>query len=315
MKNKLLKVSLVLTMLALLVACGSQKPVTEEDGKVKVVASIFPMYEMAREIVGDRATVSLMVGSNEDAHHYEPSAQAVASVNDADIFLYSSDEMEFWVQSLLAVVENDELQVVEVGESIDFEIGADAHDHEENEQDDHDEEHDHGGMDPHFWLNPQAIASELERVVEALIATDPEGAAIYTENAERYAQELLELHTAYEEAFADADNKIFVVQHQAFGHLAHEFHIEQVAVGGLTTEVEPNPKQLVEIVNFVKDQNVPVIYYQSGENSAIAETIANETNTEVAILYDLEGAPISEDDLTYMDAMYYNLEQLKKSIR
>lgn len=92
--------------------------------------------------------------------------------------------------------------------------------------------------------------------------------------------------------------------------------MHQVAVGGLTTEVEPNPTQLVEVIDFINLQQVPVIYYQSGENSAIAETVAKETNTEIAVLYDLENRPASLNGSgnMYIEVMKQNLEQLKLSV-
>lgn len=314
-----IKLGVAISLLLFLIACGTTEPVSEEreEGTIHVVTSIFPMYEITKEVVGDRAIVSLMVGANEDAHHYEPSAQAVASVNEADLFIYSSDEMEFWAESLLAVVENDQLELIELGADLDFTLGdfeeADDHNHEEDAH----HGHDHGAIDPHFWLNPVTINEQLDVIVEALITIDADGADIYQENAEAFSKQLTELDQSYQEAFDDASSRDFVVQHQAFGHLANEYDLNQVAVGGLTTEVEPDSKQLAEIVDFVKEQDVPVIYYQSGENSAIAETIANETGTEIAILYDLESVPLKENGttLTYLEAMYENLEQLKLSIK
>ena len=108
----------------------------------------------------------------------------------------------------------------------------------------------------------------------------------------------------------------FVVQHQAFGHLANQYHLDQVAIGGLTTEVEPNPKKLAEIVKFINEQQISVIYYQSGEASAVAETIAKETGTEIGVLYDLESLPLEfkDADRPYIEAMRENLNQLKKTI-
>ena len=89
-----------------------------------------------------------------------------------------------------------------------------------------------------------------------------------------------------------------------------------MAVGGLTTEVEPNPTQLVGVIEFVNSQKVPVIYYQGGENSAIAETVAKETDTDIAVLYDLENRPASLNvsGNMYIEVMSQNLEQLKLSI-
>lgn len=320
MKKILKKITPLLLLLLFLASCASESnDSTNEsstENELNVVTSIFPVYEITKEIAGDEADVSLMVGANEDAHHYEPSAQAVASVNEADIFIYSSDVMEFWVESLLEVVENESLQVVKLAEGLDLEIHEDEHQSHEDHDHDYGHAHDHGGLDPHFWLNPAAVSEQVPLITTAFITKDSENEEAYLENEAVFQQKLLEIDQSYQEAFADAEQRSFVVQHEAFGHLANRYHLNQIAVGGLTTEVEPSPKQLVDVVEFVEQQQVPVIYYQSGENSAIAETVAEETETEIAVLYDLENAPTSleQEDSLYLEALAHNLEQLKLSI-
>lgn len=326
--KKMIRLFTVLFLIAvILIGCtnNNDAEIEQQNDTIHIVTSMFPMYEITKEIAGDRAEVSVMVGANEDAHHYEPSARAVASVNEADVFVYSSDEMEFWVESLLSVVENDDLIVVELGDGIDFEIHSeldhedeDHHEDEHNHDDveHHDHAHDHGNLDPHFWLNPVSVENQLPLIVDALRQVDEEGKDIYEKQAARFSEELLTLDQMYQAAFQSAENRSFVVQHQAFGHLAHQYDLEQVAIGGLTTEVEPNPKQLAQIVTFINEQQIPVIYYQSGSSSSIAETISNETNTGVGVLYDLESLPADFQDAQrpYIEAMKENLEQLKKSI-
>lgn len=326
--KKMIRLFTVLFVAAgILIGCtnNNDAEIEQQNDTIHIVTSMFPMYEITKEIAGDRAEVSVMVGANEDAHHYEPSARAVASVNEADVFVYSSDEMEFWVESLLSVVENDDLIVVELGDGIDFEIHSeldhedeDHHEDEHNHDDveHHDHAHDHGNLDPHFWLNPVSVENQLPLIVDALRQVDEEGKDIYEKQAARFSEELLTLDQMYQAAFQSAENRSFVVQHQAFGHLAHQYDLEQVAIGGLTTEVEPNPKQLAQIVTFINEQQIPVIYYQSGSSSSIAETISNETNTGVGVLYDLESLPADFQDAQrpYIEAMKENLEQLKKSI-
>ncbi len=321
--KKMIRLTSVLFVVALfLLACTSTNDaeIEKNNDNIHIVTSMFPVYEITKEIADDRANVSVMVGPNEDAHHYEPSARAVASVNEADVFVYSSDEMEFWVKSLLSVVENDDLIVVELGEGLDFEMHSeDDHSHDEDEHDDHDDHHghDHGNLDPHFWLNPVSVEKQLPLIVDALLQVDKEGKELYEEQAARFSKELVKIDQAYSEAFESATNRSFVVQHQAFGHLADQYDLEQVAIGGLTTEVEPNPNQLAKIVEFIKEQQLPIIYYQSGESSAIAETISNETGTSVGVLYDLESLPADFADANqpYIAAMKENLEQLKQSIQ
>lgn len=313
----------ILGILTFLVACSSDTPSDETDNsnqtdKIQVVTSIFPVYEITKEIAGDYAEVSIMVGENEDAHHYEPSAQAVAAVNEADVFIYSSNAMEFWVDQLLNVVENEDLEIINLSEGLDLEMD-DVEDHEHYHH--HDEEdnnygHDHGGIDPHFWLDPVLVSNQLPLITEAFIRANNEDAEFYRQNEATFQEVLNEIHESYQEAFLDAENRDFVVQHEAFGHLANRYDLHQVAVGGLTTEVEPNPTQLVGVIEFVNSQKVPVIYYQGGENSAIAETVAKETDTDIAVLYDLENRPASLNvsGNMYIEVMSQNLEQLKLSI-
>lgn len=322
MKKMVRLISALFAATLFLLACTSPENAEEENDNIHIVTSMFPVYEITKEIASDRANVSVMVGANEDAHHYEPSAKAVASVNEADVFIYSSDEMEFWVESLLSVVENDDLIVVELGKGIDFVMHSeeeDDHDHAEHDDHDHHDHdgHNHGSLDPHFWLNPISVEQQLPLIVDALIQVDEAGKDLYEAEAARFSKELFEIDQAYTEAFASATNRSFVVQHQAFGHLATQYDLDQVAIGGLTTEVEPNPNQLAQIVEFINDQQLPVIYYQSGESSAIAETISNETGTAVGVLYDLESLPVdfADADQPYILAMKENLEQLKKSIQ
>jgi len=157
---------------------------------------------------------------------------------------------------------------------------------------------------------------QVTHIKEALIALDPEGTDYYEERAEQFNQELQMIHEEYSTAFEGAENRVFFTQHESFGYLANRYDLTQIAVGGLSTEVEPNPARIAEINELVNEYDVPVIYYQEGASSAIAEMIANETGTETAVLYDLErlSTNLQEEGLGYIDAMRMNLESLRKSI-
>lgn len=294
-------------------ACStSEKPTTipSDKNKTHVVTSIFPVYEIVREIAGDQADVHLMVGSGEDAHHYEPSAKGVSLVNEADAFIYSCDEMEYWASDMLKVVENDDLSVFQLGSNLDLEV-EDSH---EDEADD--DGHDHGNIDPHYWLDPLAIRQQIPKLVKLLSEIDSAGKDLYEENGKNLITVLGDLDQEYRESFEGAKNRSFVVQHKAFGHLANRYDLEQLSVGGLSTEVEPNPKDLIKIIKFVNENNTGVIFYQSGATSAVAETIARETAADIAVLYDIENKPegIKQADNYYIEAMYHNLEELKRVI-
>lgn len=323
MHKKILRLLLIVSSFFLVLsACSTDTAddnsadTSNDPSRPLIITSIFPVYEIVKEIAGDQANVTLMVGANEDAHHYEPSAQTIASVNEADAFIYSSDVMEFWAESMLSVVENEELKVIELADGLDLSLAGDDHQEELEGENAHDD-HDHEGLDPHFWLDPELIRTQIPLIVEVLVEIDPDGTEVYEQNATGLSLALEELDTAFHEAFAGAGQRSFVVQHQAFGHLARRYDLKQVSVGGLTTEVEPNPQDLIEIIEFVKAQDVGVIFYQSGAETSVAETIAGETGTEIAVLYDLENQPqdFTAEGNMYIEAMYHNLEQLQKAIK
>ncbi|MFC6464152.1 metal ABC transporter solute-binding protein, Zn/Mn family [Marinilactibacillus sp. GCM10026970] len=566
MKHKRIASAMIgLTAATTLFACTPQgsgqnsDATTNEDAELSIVTSFYPMYEFTKQVAGDRADIRLMVGGGDDAHHYEPSAQDVAAVNEADLFVYSSDSMESWTESLFNTIDNDDLVILSAsdgavldtedqssedveqsgkatiegvaghyhtGDSIEltatveeetsldhwhwytredenaeweaisgefsseltyeapaesFEVQAilfgeshdvfaesdpvtieidnhghdhsegeahdhehgegeahdhehgegEAHDHEHGEGEAHDHEHsegeahdhghgegeahDHGhgevvggseglevaglaghyhtgdvitlkaetedevaqwqwstrqdesaewsvdaaqttdefeataesesfevqgsgldedgnevvntgtidvivdnheNEDPHSWLDPVFVQEQVNGIRDALIEIDPEGEDVYTENAANFNAELQELDQEFQDAFEGAENRVFVVQHQAFGYIADRYNLEQVAIGGLSTEVEPSPARIAEIGDLVQEKNVPVIYYQQGANSSIAQTVATETGTETAVLHDLESLSeeLQSEDLGYIDAMRQNIESLKLSI-
>lgn len=125
----------MLVMSTILYGCQNSDENSEEntEGKLSIVTSFYPMYEFARQVAGERAEVSLMVSAGEDAHHYEPSAKDVAKVNEADVFVYSSEEMEHWAESLLETTENKKLVVARTADAVESDHNHGHSDGEEQE--------------------------------------------------------------------------------------------------------------------------------------------------------------------------------------
>ena len=176
---------------------------------------------------------------------------------------------------------------------------------------------DHEDLDPHIWLDPVYAQDQVNAIRDAFIEADPEGEEVYTQNAADFNKQLEELHQEYSQAFENAENRNFVVQHEAFGYLANRYDLNQVSIGGLSTEVEPSPARIAEVGDLVEEYQVPVIYYQEGADSSAAQTVADETGTDIAELYDLEilSDEMQAENLSYLDVMERNLEQLKLSIQ
>ncbi|MGO1558699.1 MAG: metal ABC transporter solute-binding protein, Zn/Mn family, partial [Ruoffia tabacinasalis] len=247
-------------------------------------------------------------------------------VQEADLFIYQDDEMEFFVSDLLRIVDQAATQVLESTEGIDLLSGDHNHEEEEHDHEEgHEEEHNHGDehdheeghsheFDPHTWLDPNFYSQQAENVKNALIQLDPANKATYTENAEKLSEELTALNEAFETGLADLKNRTIVVQHEAFGYLAHAYDLEQLAISGLANNAEPSAKKLAEMTKVVNERNVQVIYIDPTTSTTISETVSQATGAELRPLRTLEF--ITEEEIEqgedYFSIMRENLAQLTK---
>ena len=304
---------------ALLAGCGAAGNTTEntDSDKLQVVTTFYPMYDFTKQIAQDDADVSMLLEAGMEVHSFEPSSQMIAEIQDADVFIYNSPEMETWVPDVLASIDTSDMVVICASEAItllEYEGEAHAHEHE-SEQEDAETGHTHT-VDPHVWLDPVLAQTEVTTIAEGLAEADADNADNYRENAEVYNGKLNELDEAYRAAFEGAENRTFVTQHAAFAYLAARYDLNQVSVSGLNAEVEPSAAALATLSDYVKANNISHIYFENNASSQTAETLAEEVGVELAVLSPLEG--ITKEDQEkgsdYISVMLENLEEWKKSI-
>ena len=304
---------------ALLAGCGAAGSTTEntESDKLQVVTTFYPMYDFTKQVAQDDAEVSMLLEAGMEVHSFEPSSQMIAEIQDADVFIYNSPEMETWVPDVLASIDTSDMVVICASDAItllEYEGEAHAHDHE-SEEEGANAGHSHT-VDPHVWLDPVLAQTEVSTIAEGLAEADPDNAEDYLENAGIYNGKLNELDEAYRAAFEGTENRTFVTQHAAFAYLAARYDLNQISVTGLNAEVEPSAAALATLSDYVKANNISHIYFENNASSQTAETLAKEVGVELAVLSPLEG--ITEEDQKkgsdYISVMLDNLEALKKSI-
>ncbi|MBM7689898.1 zinc ABC transporter substrate-binding protein [Enterococcus ureilyticus] len=306
---------LLMTVIFTLTACGQTKETdkAKKNGTINVVTTFYPMYDFAKNVVGDAGEVQLLIPAGTEPHDYEPSAKDIAKITDADVFVYNSHELETWVKDVLENVDEKKVAVVEAAGSIDLMEGA-AHEDEEDDHDGHDHSHE---LDPHVWLDPVLAKKEVEAIRDVLVEKYPEQKETFEKNTTAYLEKLQELDTEYKEAFAKAKNKTFVTQHAAFGYLAKQYGLTQESIAGISPDQEPSPSRLAELKKYIEEHNVSVIYFETTASSKVAETLARETGVELAVLNTLESVTQKEQDQgeDYISVMKTNLEALKKSVK
>ena len=283
------------------------------SAEIDVVASLFPQYDFARTIAGDRANVTQLLPPGQDSHGYEPSMRELIGMSEADLFLYTGDAMEPWAASLLGDIEN--LMVVDISEGI---LTLPEHEHEaEHCEDDncdgthtedaHSEEpHSH---DAHIWLSPKNAIAMCENICKALISVDPEGEEFYRANTDALIAEL----TALDEAFAALKpaRTLFFAGKFAYSHFFDRYGFEYMsAYESCSADAEPSARRVVEITEAMKEEGALVLYVDELCDMRVAGALSAETGAEIRVFHTCHNITSEqmENGVTYIDLMYENLK-------
>ena len=265
---------------------------------------IYPMYDFAQKIGGDKVTVTNMVPAGTEPHDWEPSTTDITNLEDADVFIYSGAGMEHWVDSVLGSLTNQDLDVVQASDGITLREGYEDEDGDV-------------GADPHVWLAPANAKIEMKNITDVLCSADPANAEYYRQNYEQWALECDRLDTEFTEALSALPNKNIVVSHEAFGYLCDAYGLNQVGIEGIEADSEPDPARMAEIEDFVKANNVKVIFSEELVSPKVAQTIADATGAQMQELNPLEGLTDDQiaDGQDYFTVMRQNLEELKNALQ
>ncbi|MCW1817378.1 metal ABC transporter substrate-binding protein [Enterococcus faecium] len=311
MKKYLLTATVMIGAL-LFAACGNTNKEADKKEDLTIVTTFYPIYDFTKEIVGDEGNVKLLIPAGTEPHDFEPSAKERAEISDADVFVYNSSDMEFFVDSLKDSVDSKQTLMIEAAKGIDRLESQEADEHEESEEG-HDHAHEY---DPHVWLDPVLAIKEVRTIAGELGEKYPDKKEIFTKNADAYIKKLEALDQKHSEELKNATNRTFVTQHAAFAYLANQYNLEQVAISGVSPDQEPTPSRLAELKEFVKKNNIKVIYFEENASSKVAETLSNETGVKLEVLNPLESLTNEQIKAgeNYISVMEKNLEALKESI-
>ena len=291
-----------LCMATVLTGCNVELQNTKnfvEEDKIAVVTTIYPMYDFVINIAGDRVEVINLVPAGMEPHDFELSTGDMRLLEQADMFVYNGAGMEHFVDRTLESLSNDKLLVVEAAGDIETLSSEDGH------------------MDPHTWLSVKNAMDEVAAIKDALVAIDPKNAGYYEDNYIDYKEKLKELDSRYREELNGLSQNTIVVAHEAFGYLCKEYGLKQEAIEGLMADSEPDSARMKEIIDFCKDEDIRVIFFEELVSPKVADTIAEETGAVTMVLNPIEGltAEQQEEGLDYICLMEANLEALKVALQ
>lgn len=316
------KTALLLALGVVLSACNNQKPVennknieiTEDTNQniesVSVYASFFPIYNLTKQVAGDKFDVKSFANLKTESHGWEPSAKDIAQLSNSELMFINGAGMEEWEESLES---SSDIKLVDTSENIELIEGS--HDHD-NDHEDEDDDHNHGEFDPHTWLSPKNGIAQARVIAEKLSEIDPTNKDYYMDNYKKIEEDLNAMIDEYTKKFNNLDNKNFLVSHQAFGYLANEFGLNQIALTSLGATEDADAKTLRDAINKAEDLGINTVFYEMGGSDKSAKTIADEIDATTVPLNTLEFATDEElnNGTSYQDLIEYNLEELYKSM-
>ena len=307
--TQLKKFMVGILLLPLILSCQPAKETEQGTRKMRAIATIFPVYDFVRIIGGDKVKVTLLLPPGTDAHHFEPKPEDILKICKSDLFFFTNFEMEHWAYKIIkAAAENTNMLAVETGN------GAVLIPLTEGDE----EEKNLSKFDPHIWLDMDNARKMVDNIASALIKRDSRNSDYYLKNARKYKLKLIDLDKKYREGLNKCRSKVILhAGHWAFAYLANKYHVRYIAAYNVSADAEPSPQKILNLIEQVKTNRIPYIFYESLTAPRLADTIAGETGAGLLKLNN--GHNISKEDLkrnkSFLIMMEDNLVNLKKGMQ
>ncbi|MGV8059300.1 MAG: metal ABC transporter solute-binding protein, Zn/Mn family [Smithellaceae bacterium] len=301
----------LLLVLPIIYSCQNSRETAQPDNKLRVIATIFPLYDMACNIGGDKVKVSMLLPPSTDAHNFELKPNDIIRISKADLFLYVNMEMEHWAYKVIAATSsNTRLIPVETGSGITMLPLAASTDGEED--------HHSSKFDPHIWLDFNNAQKMADNIAVALVKIDPRHSDYYLKNVAEYKNKLALLDNKFRTGLTGCKSRMILhAGHWAFAYLANKYGLKYYSVYNVSADSEPEPQKITAMISQIRDTKALYIYSEELINPRLAETISSETGASLLKLNN--GHTISKAEMSrgvsFLSLMEENLINLKKGLQ
>jgi zinc transport system substrate-binding protein len=304
------------------VSCGRNRQDAGRSDKLRVVTTLFPLYDFTRNIGGDKVDVALILPPGMESHSFDPKPEDIVRINKADIFVYTNRYMEPWAADIINGLDSRKTLVIDSSRNAKFLKAGRGQEHTpEVERGPHKEEsghHDGEGMDPHLWLDFANAQIMVDNILAGLTAKDPKNRDYYAANAAAFKAKLADLDKRFRVGLAACGKRVILHGgHFAFGYLADRYGLRYESAYAITADSEPSPARVVELIRLIRTNGLHHVYTEELIEPRVADTIARETG---ATVLKLNGAHnIGRDDLangaTFLSLMDENLKNLRVGLQ
>ena len=298
------------------ILCGCHRSEQKPEDGLQIVTTLFPLYDFARAITGDKAHVTMLLPPGVEPHTFEPKPEDMIRIGRAGLFIYTSPYMEPWAEKVIKGIDNKLLRTVAAGQKVHYSaaVSADEDHHGLHESGDNT----HKGMDPHVWLDFTNAVIMVDTISEGIIAQDAVNADFYRRNTEVLKKRLAGLDSRYRDTLSSCGTrKLLHGGHYTFGYLAKRYKLDYHALSGVSSDSEPSASRMVKLVKEIKSSGATYLFAEELLSPRLTETLAKEAGVGVLMLHGAHN--LSRDELasgvSFFDLMERNLERLQKGLQ
>ena len=324
MKSKPIRIKTLFSLLvvlvlsiALLAACAP-KDVAQSKGGISIVSTVFPSYDFARQITaGTDADVTLLLQPGEEVHSFDPTSQDIIRIQNADLFLYVGGENDTWVNGVLSGLDKS----VNTFRMMDY-VTLYEEELVPGMQPEKEDAAANGATtkewDEHVWTAPVNAISIVKAMTAELVSIDPANAKTYQANSDAYVAKLEALDQSFRDVVDSSARKTVVFADRfPARYFVEEFGLQYYAAfPGCSAETEASAATIASLIDHVKSENIPVVFYIEMSNQQMANTVAEATGAKTMLFHTCHNVTKAEFEsgATYLSLMQNNLLALKAAL-
>lgn len=309
--------SLFLVTAVFLSACGNSKGESSKDetkDALDIYTTVYPLQYFTEAIGGEYVNVETVYPPGTDEHSFEPSQKDIVKMAESDLFFYIGYNLEGFVTKAEPILSKEGVRTVAVGETV--HLDEDEHAHEEGHS--HEEDgHDHGGVNPHLWLDPIYSIDMAKTIKDELTKKMPEQEEYFNKHFNELSEKLEALDKNFATTIESGRTNKIIVSHSAYGYWEERYGLEQIGVTGLTSSNEPSQKELGKIVTMAEKEDLNYVIYEQNISSKLTEIIQKEMGAKSLELHNL--SVLTDKDIEagedYFSLMEKNIKTLQTALQ
>lgn len=315
--------SLFLVTAVFLSACGNSKgESSKEETKdaLDIYTTVYPLQYFTEAIGGEYVNVETVYPPGTDEHSFEPSQKDIVKMAESDLFFYIGYNLEGFVTKAEPILSKEGVSTIAVGET----VHLDEEEHEHKDEHAHEEEHaneedghDHGGVNPHLWLDPVYSIDMAKTIKDELTKKMPEQEEYFNSHFNELSEKLEALDEKFAMTIESGRTNKIIVSHSAYGYWEERYGLEQIGVTGLTSSNEPSQKELGKIVTMAEKEDLNYVIFEQNISSKLTEIIQKEMGAKSLELHNL--SVLTDNDIEagedYFSLMEKNIKTLQTALQ